>query len=276
MTEVKKVPLKSGAEEKSYYHFYERDMAPVPEEKLELLKNPFGQLGEGMEIEDRNRMFEPGYFEKEIGIFELKEGGFVAENLTEMKGAKGYMLQWYFGWHALDPMRYAIWDPYDHYGLEISEEDRTYILDTKTPIAKKCQNVRHTVHESLLPGTDPAIIHINFKKPADMGITDEFMSTEQCSFMVCANVEIETPEGTPNLPVVMFHMARDTEEGCELRSRFWLGYQIIDGVGKCLIPKEVAEAIQPLTVQLLTHNFNEFTNMAAILPELYQEEKNNW
>ena len=25
------------------------------------------------------------------------------------------MLQWWFAWHGIDPLRYAIWDPYDPY-----------------------------------------------------------------------------------------------------------------------------------------------------------------
>lgn len=272
-----RVPVTADAKSKSYYKYFERTMVDAPAEKLEILKNPYGKLGEGMEIDERNHIFDKKIEKGEVGIFPLKKGGFCVANTTQYKGVTGEMLQWWFGWHALDPFRYSIWDPYDHYGLEISEEDRAYILDPNTSIPDKCRNVCHHVLESLRPGDKPTEIHINFADPADLGFDKERIFTEDCSFFVCANAHIVTPAILPNLTVVMTHMAVDNEEGCELRSRFWMGYEIKNGVGKRgRFPEFMLKKVTAIFEKLLAHNFYEYTNLGVILPSLYAEEKDNW
>lgn len=77
------------------------------------------------------------------------------------------------------------------------------------------------------------------------------------------------------MPIVMTHMARDTADGCELRSRFWLGYNIIDGEATLLLPPGV-QIPEPLVVDLLSHNFFEYANLAQLLSKVYAEEKDNW
>lgn len=80
----------------------------------------------------------------------------------------------------------------------------------------------------------------------------------------------------PNMPVVMMHMAVDTEDGCELRSRFWMGYKIENGVGKRYgFPEFLLKKLKGIFEKLLAHNFYEYTNLGVILPQLYAEEKDN-
>ena len=174
----------------------------------------------------------------------------------------------------LDPLRYAIWDPYDHYDLEISDEARAKMLDPNVSIADKCYDVDHLVTESLVMGTEPMKLLIGFKNPASMGYDTGRIFTDACSFLVCANVLILLEDGG-KVPVVMTHMARDIEGGCELRSRFWMGYQIIDGKAVKMIPDDMTFPEQ-VVAELLGHNFAEFTNLAAILPEVYEQEKDRW
>ncbi len=73
----------------------------------------------------------------------------------------------------------------------------------------------------------------------------------------------------------MTHMTRDTEYGCELRSRFWMGYNIINGEAQYLMPGGMEFPIE-MAHQLLGHNFNEYTNLSEILASVYAEEKDNW
>ena len=269
-----KVPIREEDKVKSYYHFYERELVEVPKNKIEILKDMYGQPGAGLEIEDRNKIFEPGYLPDDFGgIRKLKAGGYVISNHTKFEGSTGEMLQWYFAWHPLDPFRYSIWDPYNHYGLELTEEDREKILNAPT-LLKKCQGVDHVVLESLIPGTDPATLIIGFRDPAELGYDGTKIGTEACSFMVTANVQICAPDG--NFPVVMLHMTRDVEGGCELRSRFWFGYQIENGKGVLKASEERIEKLLPALEELQEHNFFEFTQLADILPRLYAEEKDNW
>ena len=197
-------------------------------------------------------------------------------NKTFFPGSSGEMIQWWFAWHGVEPLRYAIWDPLDHHGITVPEEDKKKILDPEISIQDKCREIHHTVAESLIPGEEPSTIKIFFREPGIMGFdTEKISEDDRCSALVCSNVEIVTPDGVPNMPVVMTHMARNVDGGCELRSRFWLGYQIVDGVGKCMLPDGM-EIPLPLVTSLLQHNFFEFTNLAEILPNVYAEEKNNW
>ena len=270
MEAIKRVPLKPGAEEKTYYKYYLKEFATLSDERKEFLKNPVGDMKSGLDINDRNMLFEPGYMTGEVGIFPTKEGGKLVSNRTIFKDCKGEALQWWFAWHGLDPLRYSIWDPYDHYGLEVSFEDKRKMMDPNLSDLEKCQNVLHVVEESLVMGEPPATLFLFFKNPADVGYDADKIGTKDCSFLVCANVEIQSPMG--RVPIFMTHMARDLAEGCELRSRFWMGYNIIDGKAEYLMPHGM-EFPMPLAEQLLSHNFNEYTNLTEVLPRVYQEEK---
>ncbi len=268
-----KVPMPQGSEAKSYYKYYAQEIADVPAEKQEFLKNPWGKKEDGLNIHERNKLFDKGYLTDEKGLFETEDGGIIVANNTFFEGSTGAMLQWWFGWHGIDPLRYACWDCYDHYGLDISFEDMAKIKDPNTSIPEKCYDVTHVVTESLVIGEAPTILYIHFRNPKAMGYQAERIFTDECSFLVTANVEIKTPAGL--LPVVMTHIARDVEGGCELRSRFWMGYNIINGKAEYLMPGGVAFPKAPAE-QLLGHNFQEFTNLAKILPSIYEEEKDNW
>ena len=60
------------------------------------------------------------------------------------------------------------------------------------------------------------------------------------------------------------------EGGCELRSRFWIGWHVIDGKPVKMIPDGVKMPLAGVK-SLLMHNIKEFTHLAAILPEVYAE-----
>ena len=69
----------------------------------------------------------------------------------------------------------------------------------------------------------------------------------------------------------MVHFFRPTANGCELRTRFFQGYRCIDGKMVRTLPEgEKFPTLAPMKA-LLHHNIKEFTNLAAILPEVYAE-----
>ncbi len=49
------------------------------------------------------------------------------------------------------------------------------------------------------------------------------------NLLVCGNVLVYGNENMNDVPVVMTHFLRPVADGSELRSRFWFGWQIIDG-----------------------------------------------
>ena len=59
-------------------------------------------------------------------------------------------------------------------------------------------------------------------------------------------------------------------------SRFWMGYGVNEnGEFVKLVPD--GESIPEFVPRALYgHNIKEYSNLAAILPQLYAEEKDNW
>lgn len=267
-----KVPVTEQDKKKSYYKYYEMDLATQPEEKLAKIAQGPGNPEDALKIEDRNKLFDKGNLPDEFGYYLMEDGSAIVSNSTFMPGVTGEMLQWWFAWHALDPLRYAIWDNEDHFGLEISDEVRAKILDPNVPLREKSWGVTHRVYESMGGPTDT--IDIAFQYPKDLGYDQDKIGTDACNFMVCANGVTHLPDGN-KAAALMTHMAREVEGGVEFRSRFWMGYHIIDGKPVKLMPDGMKlPEIAPKS--LIAHNVKEYTNLAAILPKVYAEEKDNW
>ena len=81
--------------------------------------------------------------------------------------------------------------------------------------------------------------------------------------------------GNEHSPTIMCHFVRPVEGGCELRTRFWMGYGVINGKPVKLIPDGVEFPLEPVKA-LLMHNIKEFTHLASILPEVYGEFKDKF
>lgn len=108
-----------------------------------------------------------------------------------------------------------------------------------------------------------------------MGYDETKVDTDVCNALVCANVKILGHDDMPDIPVVMTHFLRPAEGGSVLRSRFWFGWQIIDGKAVKCIPDDMKiPAAGPVFLQ--NHNVKEFSNLARILPAINEEEKENW
>lgn len=56
----------------------------------------------GLELKDRNKIFDSGYLSDEMGVTHLKSGGYCFANHTKIENGTGEMLQWWFAWHPLD------------------------------------------------------------------------------------------------------------------------------------------------------------------------------
>ena len=66
-----------------------------------------------MLIEDANLLLEPGYLHTETGYFRLSNGHMHIAVLIRMPGAKGKMVNWWFGYMG-DTEKYKLWHPEDH------------------------------------------------------------------------------------------------------------------------------------------------------------------
>ena len=66
----------------------------MPEKNLQAARSGPVDVSKALKIQDRNRLFEPGYLDTETGYCIMDDGtGFVA-NLLQMPGVTGEMFDW--------------------------------------------------------------------------------------------------------------------------------------------------------------------------------------
>lgn len=267
-----RVPVSMADKQKSYYKYFTRKMATPPQEKFDAITETPLDNNAALRIQNRNDLFKEGYLPGEFGWWSLEDGTAIIANKTFFPGVTGEMFDWWFAWHPIDRLRYGIWDPEDHFDVYL--EDPQKALDMSLSARERHWGSTHYVWEDAgFGGMD--ILEINFKRPGELGYDESKIDTNACNALVCANCRTYGTADTPDVPVVMTHFLRPVEGGSELRSRFWFGWQIINGEAvKCIPDGVVIPSMAPKA--LLQHNVVEFTNLAALLPEIYPEEKDNW
>lgn len=256
----KKVGVSREEKELSYYRLFEQPLAPIPMEKLEILEKGPSEIP-AVPFEKRN-LFLSGqdgeYCQIGYGIA-LDGTGFVC-NRTYMPGVTGEMLDWWFPWHSVgSDLRYKIWDPEDHY---VARADRVdYVCDPAVPMNQKTWGVNHYIMEDVGPGPD--FLKLCFKSPKDFGYDPTLVGTQSCQSLVCAI-------GEGGCPAAMTHKWVPYRDGVLFVSRFWIGFGLIDGVYRKILPEGV-QLPDFVPKGLFAHNIKEFSNLAAILPDVYKE-----
>lgn len=267
-----KVPVTDADRKKSYFKYYLEDMDIGPAEKYAQIKAEPCDNATALHINDRNELFKPGDLPGEFGWWLMDDGTALIANKTFFPGLTGEMFDWWFAWHPIDRLRYAIWDSHDHFDVYV--DDPAHTRDMSLCMRERHWGSVHNIWEDIGTGNID-LLRISFKRPADLGYDESKIGTPVCNALCCANVIVLGNDKMHDVPVVMTHFLRPAEGGSELRSRFWFGWQIVDGAAVRCIPDGVrVPAAGP--VALLNHNVKEYSNLARILPGLYAEEKDNW
>lgn len=260
---MKKVGVSEEEKRLSYYKYFEQPMAEIPQGKMDILNAGPSAPETALNINDKDLFLKGEYGNTcDCGYVVAADGtGFVA-NTTYMPGVTGEMLDWWFPWHSVGAdLRYKIWDPEDHYFARADRAD--YVVDPAVPMAQKTWGVNHYILEDI--GMGPEYLKLCFKRPKDIGYDESLIGTEQCTSLVCA-------VGEGNCPAVMTHKWRPYKDGVMFESRFWIGFGIAEGKLVKILPEGVViPDIVPKS--LFGHNIKEYTNLAAILPQVYAEQK---
>ena len=167
------------------------------------------------------------------------------------------MVDWWFGYLETSE-HYKLWHPEDHVWTEWDEnrEPGRYI------------GAAHSVHEHI--GGELQKLKIRFRDPSELLDTSQF-DEAGVTGVICART------GMLDAPIWgghVIHFCRDTDDGCEMRSRFWLGDMDPPDLAPTreakieLFPDEVGLA-------LLTHCIEEMRTLATFLPDLYKRETAN-
>lgn len=191
-----------------------------------------------MFIEEVNKLLDPGYLSFETGFLRLTNGHIHIAVLTRMPGCTGKVIDWWFG-YAGDTEKYKMWHPTDHI---IGDWDNLWKPGHYI-------GASHLVHEYI--GGDLVKLRITFREPSDFFDTSRFKEAK-VGAAVCGNIGfLEEGIQIGNL----IHFVRDTDFGCEMRSRFWL-YAADEKLGRAL----------------MQHCIEEMGNLADLLPGLYAKE----
>lgn len=255
-----------SVEEKAlpYFKFYEQPMAEIPKEEMALLNTP--SKAAAVPFEDRDLFLSGADTEYcQIGYGVAENGtGFVC-NETYMPGAKGEMLDWWFPWHSVgSDLRYKIWDAEDHYFARADRAD--YVCDATVPVWQKTWGVKHYILEDI--GNGPSPLVLLFMSPNDFGYDKSIIGSPKCKSLVCAI-------GSGECAAAMTHKWYPYKDGVMLCSRFWIGYALKDGKIVCGLPTGAKIPVE-IPKGLFAHNIKEFSNLAAILPRVYEENKENF
>jgi hypothetical protein len=259
---------------KPYAKYYYREHAsPTPELAPFLVAPKPIEAAEALPIERLNDLLDPGYLQGETGYCTLPNGGAYVAVCHPMRGVTTDMVNWWFAWHGLEDLRYKLWEPKDHLGISMSDEDRAKVLDPDRPILLKFQGTTHHVYEDIGQGADD--LFISFMTPEDFGFDMSRWKAPNVTTLVAANVLIKpggAPADAPMTPVAMCHFVRDLPDGTgvEKRSHFWMGWQIVDKKPQFALPEGV-KLPEALPAGLFEHCISEYSNLAALLPEIYGE-----
>jgi phloretin hydrolase len=225
-------------------------------------------------IQDADNLLAPGYTEGENGYCVMPDGsGYIALR-HPMPGATPEMIDWWFAWHGLEDLRYKLWYPEMHVSARLDPEERAKVLDPARTLPQKFQGLTHHVVEDIGGGVFNTV-DISFITPEDFGFDMSRYHSPNVEALAAANVVargVDDPKDGPGLPVAFVHLVRNVDDGIEVRNRFWVGYQIVDKKPVLALPPGV-RIPEEAARGLFLHDVQEFANLAAILPQLYLEQK---
>ncbi len=207
-----------------------------------------------MEMRDANQLLSAGHLDFEAGYSRLPDGRLHVAAWTGMPGCTGKMVEWWFGYLETTE-QYKRWHPKDHVWCEWIGERGTggFIGGT------------HHVHEYV--GGEMQKLKIHFHEPSEYLDVSRFAEAG-VSAAVCGRVGLlDAPVWAGHL----IHLCRDTDYGCEMRSRFWLGD--FDPPEMAPDPETRMQIFPDRVGQgLVKHCKEEMTYLAGFLPELYATE----
>ena len=216
-----------------------------------------------MRLEEANALLEPGYDQMESGVMNFDDGYATVFALARMPGCSAAMVEWWFGWlGGTEP--YKLWHPRDH-----------VFSDWENRPPGEYIGASHLVHE-YLGGSGPLHkLRINFREPQEFFDADAYARLDGVA--VCARTGLlEAPLDTG----YMIHFVRNTDYGCEMRSRFFLGHIESRDPDHPLSAEDTdkiraAAVNDELTRGLHKHATEEMGYLAELLPILYRQHNDS-
>jgi hypothetical protein len=259
--------------------YWSRQTAPIPEEVRAALDSGPMDPNDILPFREMNRLLDPGYHDVETGYGMDSDGVQYAACLTDMPGVSAEMVDWWFAWHPLHDIRYRIWFPKGHYGSSVADPERC--KDSTLSYRERYWHNKHTVIEDVGSGT--AKLMILFVPPEEFGFDVSRFAEAKVGTAVCAHAGPTDLLGGIYF-TKMCHFVRETADGVEMRSRFWIGQDIaregkkenalIDRILNSRIFKK--RALPKLAPHVAEHCAAEYTHLAHLLPRLFREYRDKF
>jgi hypothetical protein len=257
--------------DKPYAHFFSEEMY-LHREVLTALRRPMNPSNAlGTSPEELNTLLDAGHHKVENGYCLLADGTAYVASRTPFPGATGEMLSWFFWWYMGESQRYSLWYPYNRISAKAAEPAAL----TRPGLAHEQRYMGNTVHVTEYVGPKRVKVKTHFVQPSAWGLdTNRFVRAgivaQICGEIILGGVRVGR----------MLRLARETNDGIELRTRFWLGDRIT--IGSPLGSVNVAPALRALGLKRTLINsttaheqlFNDqvgMTHLAGFLPQLYAQ-----
>lgn len=210
-----------------------------------------------MRFEDANDLLKPGYLPFESGYRETDDGKWSVASLTRMTGCRAKMINWWFSWLGGSDW-YRLWHPTDH-----------VYSDWENRVDGKYVGAAHLVHEHFGKDSPLYRLRVAFHDPA--------LTFDPLKYKASGHLAVCARTGPLDEPLYLSrscHFVRDTDYGCEMRSRFWLGHiahrDPANAVPKARETELLAGLGQERARRLHQHCLEEMGSLAEMLPALYR------
>lgn len=254
-----------------YAKYWQPNMGELPEGAKDAVAKGAQATHMGFEFQELNQLLEAGYLPLENGYTYLDSGQLFVAAHTPMPGVSGKMIDWWFGWHGEESERYRLWHPQAH--LRVNPK---VSYESNSDLSCKERYVGNVSYVDEYIGPKIHRLAIQFYSPEEFGFRTSEFEQAGIETIICARV------GIPNLPInfaYLVHAIRRTEQGCEMRSRFWLGKlefrEALSGLPLSWvtkIPVLSKFALSPrLGQEMLVHCAMEMRHLAGFLPDLYRD-----
>ena len=258
-----------------YEEYLNRKVKRVDRERLSMVSEI--EYDHTLDIRNINHIVQNKELKPLIGYHQFDDGSRVACAYTRMDGITREMINWWFIWMELDPRRYQLWFPKEHFSMgKPTEKDMKRYFDESMPLyERKWYTTSHPEEGIGIPkwissvlkgiGIKLSDVTLNFKRPKDIGIREEILEKDDLKSFICA----ESTNGMFDFPVTVLHYMIEDEKGIDFHSRFWLGKKY-DGVSHLKLGKNPPKIASK---KLVKHCLEEFTSLSGILEEIYNLEK---
>jgi len=242
-------------------------MALIPQEDLDKVNAGPIDPSLALPIGDCAKLLKGGYLPTETGFCVMPDGSGFAATKVFMPGVTTEMIDWWFNWHVLEGLRYAIWCPVAHTGIS-AKTPEAHLDSSNVPLnTRNIGKVHYPIEGFNLEGVQN--IEIAFRKPEVFGITQQQIENSSMSTFEIATCSTKDT----NFPInIFFHAIREVDGGIEYRSRYWLNYTIKNGKPyKSKMPLPTRKMTYHMARCNCLHSLTEYNNLASILPSLYRE-----